>query len=115
MLLAHGRASPSTANFLSLSLTEAEGAHEFANNIYPEQTPSIGSILHIFLNSTYEPICAAAHIGSIAPQRRRCFAPPALTTSVSMSSVNYCATRWLDSTITAPISACHRGSYTETY
>jgi hypothetical protein len=39
----------------------------------------------------------------------------ALTTSVVKSPVNYCATSWLDSTITAPVSACHHGSYVETY
>ena len=42
-------------------------------------------------------------------------AHPTLTTSVAKSTVNYCATSWLGSPITAPVSACHHGSYAETY
>jgi chromosome partitioning protein len=38
-----------------------------------------------------------------------------LTTSVAKSTVNYCATSWLASTITALVSVYHCGSYAETY
>src|SRR5215831_18691875 len=44
-----------------------------------------------------------------------CTARLALTTSVAKCTVNYCATNWLDSTITAPASAYHRASYAERY
>src|SRR5262245_46736559 len=32
-----------------------------------------------------------------------------------MCTGNYCATSWPASTITVPVSVCHRGSYAETY
>ena len=35
--------------------------------------------------------------------------------SVATSSANYCATSWLDSTIIAPVTACHERSCVETY
>src|SRR5262250_2623386 len=45
----------------------------------------------------------------------RSTARPALTTSVAKCTVNYCATSWRDSTIIAPVSVCHRASYTYRY
>ena len=39
----------------------------------------------------------------------------AWTPSAVKSSGNYCATSWRDFTIIAPVSACHRVSYTEIY
>src|SRR5262245_60218418 len=43
----------------------------------------------------------------------RSTARPALTTSVAKCTGNYCATSWRDSTISAPVSVCHRRSYAE--
>jgi len=39
----------------------------------------------------------------------------ASTPSVAKGSVNYSATSRRDSTIIAPVSVCHHGSYAETY
>src|SRR6266568_1656433 len=40
---------------------------------------------------------------------------PALTPSVAKSTVSYCATSRLDSTIIAPVSVYHLASYAERY
>jgi hypothetical protein len=43
------------------------------------------------------------------------YCAPGSTTSVAKCSVNYSATSRRDSTIIAPVSVCHHGSYAETY